>query len=210
MKGKEGVFSEGIPRIGDSFCDPNPHIQGKNMNKNMAPKLPNVPCFEAFGVVFCLDVCSYFGLVCGGRGSLAYFWRISKISRILKFQSLSFLSWLSLESTTFVESVEHPEGPAISNFNPDQEFQSWISIGSFNPGVSICGCAEMARSKLQSTIDRSKFLNPEAYYRFFRTRPPFGYEPLREDPSSKPVNSQTFKVGNDHFVMNSKIIHVGR
>ena len=58
---------------GDSFCDPNPHIQGKNMNKNMAPKLPNLPCFEAFGVIFCTDVCSYFCLVCGGRGSLAYF-----------------------------------------------------------------------------------------------------------------------------------------
>ena len=58
---------------GDSFCDPNPHIQGKNMNKNMAPKLPNLPCFEAFGVIFCTDVCSYFCLVCGGWGSLAYF-----------------------------------------------------------------------------------------------------------------------------------------
>ena len=53
---------------GDSFCNPNPHIQGKNMNKNMAPKLPNLPCFKAFGVMFCPDVCSYFCLVCGGGG----------------------------------------------------------------------------------------------------------------------------------------------
>ena len=43
------------------------------MNKNMAPKLPNLPRFEAFGVIFCPDVCSYVCLVCGGRGSLAYF-----------------------------------------------------------------------------------------------------------------------------------------
>ena len=54
--------------LGDSFCNPNPHIQGKNMDNNMAPKLPNLPCFEAFGVIFCPDVCSYFCLVCGGRG----------------------------------------------------------------------------------------------------------------------------------------------
>ena len=59
--------------IGDSLCNPNPHTPGKNMNKNMAPKLPNSPCFEAFGVLFCRHVCSYFCLVCGGRGSLAYF-----------------------------------------------------------------------------------------------------------------------------------------
>ena len=58
---------------GDSFCDPNPHIQGKNMDKHLAPKLPNLPCFEAFGAIFCPDVCSYFCLVCGGRGSPAYF-----------------------------------------------------------------------------------------------------------------------------------------
>ena len=48
--------------------NPNPHIQGKHMNKTMAPKLPNLPCFEAFGVVFCPHVCSYFCLVCGGGG----------------------------------------------------------------------------------------------------------------------------------------------
>ena len=27
-----------------------PHIQGKNMNKNMAAELSSLPCFEAFGV----------------------------------------------------------------------------------------------------------------------------------------------------------------
>ena len=52
---------------GDSFCNPNPHIQGKNMNKKMAPKLPNSPCFEAFGITFCPDLCSYFCLVCRGH-----------------------------------------------------------------------------------------------------------------------------------------------
>ena len=58
---------------GGSFCDPNPHIHGKNMNKNMAPKVPNLPCFEAFGVEFCPDVCSYFCLVCGGAGVTSVF-----------------------------------------------------------------------------------------------------------------------------------------
>ena len=42
------------------------------MNKNMAPKLPNLLCFQAFGIIFCPDACSYFCLVCGGRGSLAF------------------------------------------------------------------------------------------------------------------------------------------
>ena len=38
------------------------------MNKNMAPKLLNLSCFEAFGVIFCPDVCSDFCLVFGGPG----------------------------------------------------------------------------------------------------------------------------------------------
>ena len=46
------------------LLQPQPHIQAKNMNKNTAPKLPNLPCFEAFGVIACPDVCSYFCLVC--------------------------------------------------------------------------------------------------------------------------------------------------
>ena len=53
------------------FLNPNPHIQGKNMNRIMTPKLPDFPCFQAFGVIFCPDVSSYFCLVCGGRGSPA-------------------------------------------------------------------------------------------------------------------------------------------
>ena len=65
--------------LGILFATPTPHIQGKNMNKDMTPKLPNLPCFEAFGVIFWPDVCSYFCLVCGGRGSLAYFWLSAKI-----------------------------------------------------------------------------------------------------------------------------------
>ena len=45
------------------------------MNKHMAPNCRNLPCFEAFGVIFCPDVCSYFCLVCGGgRGH----WRFSE------------------------------------------------------------------------------------------------------------------------------------
>ena len=75
LEGPATLAEEPVRRCltGDSFCDPNPRIQDKNMNKNMAPKLPNWPCFEAFGVIFCPDVYSYFCLVCGGRGSLAYF-----------------------------------------------------------------------------------------------------------------------------------------
>ena len=56
------------------LLNPDPHIQGKNMNKHMAPKLLNLPCFEAFGVIFCPDVCSYVCLVCGG----GCHWRISE------------------------------------------------------------------------------------------------------------------------------------
>ena len=55
--------------MGTLFATPTP----TNMNNNMAPKLPKLPCFEAFGVLFCPDVCSYFCLVCGRRGSLACF-----------------------------------------------------------------------------------------------------------------------------------------
>ena len=86
---------------GDSFCDPNPHIQGKNMNKNMAPKLPNLPCFEAFGVIFCTDVCSYFCLVCGGRGSLAQIGNPPRLKpprlAALELVSGSFNSFLLLD-----------------------------------------------------------------------------------------------------------------
>ena len=54
---------------GDSFCDPNPHIQGKNMNKNLAPKLPNLPCFEAFGAIFFVQMFVHtFALYVGGGG----------------------------------------------------------------------------------------------------------------------------------------------
>ena len=55
-------------------CPEAPRLQADNhgawinMNKNMAPKLPNLPYFEAFGVIFCPDVGSYFCLVCGGGG----------------------------------------------------------------------------------------------------------------------------------------------
>ena len=50
-----------------------PHTRQKNMSKHMAPKLPNLPCFEAFRVIFCPGVCSYFCLVCGVRGFTSVF-----------------------------------------------------------------------------------------------------------------------------------------
>ena len=50
------------------------------MNKNMAPKLSNLPSFEAFGVIFCPDFSSYFCLVCGGRGGGGH----SRISEFLE------------------------------------------------------------------------------------------------------------------------------
>ena len=55
-------------KLEESFCNPNPHMQGKNMNINMALKLSSLPGFEAFWVILCPDVCSYFCLVCGGGG----------------------------------------------------------------------------------------------------------------------------------------------
>ena len=39
----------------------------------MPPELSSLPCFEAFGVIFCPDFCSYFCLACERRGSLARF-----------------------------------------------------------------------------------------------------------------------------------------
>ena len=48
------------------------------MNKNMAPRLPNLPCFEAFGVIFCVQIFVHiFALYAGGGGH----WRISEKSR---------------------------------------------------------------------------------------------------------------------------------
>ena len=38
------------------------------MNKYMAPELSSLPCFDAFWVVFCPDICSYFCFACGGAG----------------------------------------------------------------------------------------------------------------------------------------------
>ena len=43
----------------------------------MAPKLPNLPCFEAFGVIFCPDFCSCFCLVCEDAGGGDH-WHISE------------------------------------------------------------------------------------------------------------------------------------
>ena len=38
------------------------------MNKNMAAKLSNFPCFEAFGVIFCPDFVYILALYVGGGG----------------------------------------------------------------------------------------------------------------------------------------------
>ena len=65
------------------FClKPQPHIQGKTMNKYMAPKQPNLPCFEALGVILCPDLCLYFCFVCGGPGVTSVFLRYVAQGRI--------------------------------------------------------------------------------------------------------------------------------
>ena len=48
----------------------------------MVFKLPKLPCFEAFEVIFCPDLCSYVCLVCGGAGVTGVF----LISKMLKSQ----------------------------------------------------------------------------------------------------------------------------
>ena len=51
------------------FLKPQPHIQGKYMNKTMAPELPNMPGFEELGVMFCLQMfVQIFALYVGGGG----------------------------------------------------------------------------------------------------------------------------------------------
>ena len=40
-------------------------MQGEKINKNMAPKVSGLLCFEAFGVICCPDCCSYFALYVG-------------------------------------------------------------------------------------------------------------------------------------------------
>ena len=52
-----------------------PHTRQKDEQK-YGPKLQNLPCFKAFGIIFCPDVCSYFCLVFGG-GSLSEEQRIN-------------------------------------------------------------------------------------------------------------------------------------
>ena len=76
---------------------PNPHTHTrKNMNKKMAPKLSSLSCFEAFGVVFCPDFCSYFCLVCAWGG----FTRISEEAFCLQWSFFtSFL--LTVDNFSF-------------------------------------------------------------------------------------------------------------
>ena len=60
-----------LPISEESFRKPNP-IEGKNMNKNMAPKLSGLPCSEAFRVTFCPEFCSYFCLYAGAWVTCAF------------------------------------------------------------------------------------------------------------------------------------------
>ena len=59
--------------LGILFETPTPTYKANILTRTWPPKLPNLPCFEASGVISCPDVCSDFCLVCGGRGSLVYF-----------------------------------------------------------------------------------------------------------------------------------------
>ena len=60
--------------LGILFATPTPTYKAKIWTNIWPPNCRICLFFKAFGVIFCPDVCSYFCLVCGGWGSLAYFW----------------------------------------------------------------------------------------------------------------------------------------
>ena len=63
---------------GDSFWNPKPHVQRKNMNKIYGPQTAEFALFwSIWGEIFRPDFWSYFCLVCGGWGLLAYFAAVS-------------------------------------------------------------------------------------------------------------------------------------
>ena len=55
------------------FATPTPTYKEKAYEQKYGHQTAEFALFKAFGAIFCPDVCSYFCLVCGGRGSLAYF-----------------------------------------------------------------------------------------------------------------------------------------
>ena len=71
------------------------------MNKNMAPKLPNLPCVAAFWALFCPDVCSYFASYVGGVSH-------SRISDFLRSQANG-----SLISSSFTGFFPQQEGSIV-------------------------------------------------------------------------------------------------
>ena len=73
--------------MGNDLETPNPHTQGKNMNKDMAAKLSSLPCFEAFlahalsRFVFIFLPCMCVG---GGAGvTRAFLKQVKSVSVIL-------------------------------------------------------------------------------------------------------------------------------
>ena len=48
--------------FGGIILKPQPPHRRQTYEQTMAPELSSWPCFEAFGVIFCSDVCSYFAL----------------------------------------------------------------------------------------------------------------------------------------------------
>ena len=53
--------------MGNHFETPTPHTR-QNYEQKYGPKAVEFAWFEAFRVIFCPNVCSHFGLVCGGGG----------------------------------------------------------------------------------------------------------------------------------------------
>ena len=110
LRRKEGFCDDGVYFIGESFWNPNPHIQGEHMSKHLAAKLSSLPCFEAFLVIFCQDICSYFCLVCGGRVLLAHGptdLNLSYLNNFNKFLVFSIFSNDVLKTRDMLNCVKH-------------------------------------------------------------------------------------------------------
>ena len=56
-------FLPGVSNLGwGIILKPQPPHTKQNYEQHVAAKLSNLPCFKAFGVIFCPDFCSYFAL----------------------------------------------------------------------------------------------------------------------------------------------------
>ena len=64
--GTENFSVFAVQNMGNRSDTPTPTYKAKIQTKIWSPELSSLPCFEAFGVIFCTDFCSYFCLVCGG------------------------------------------------------------------------------------------------------------------------------------------------